>query len=85
MVQYAEEMGLVARAYKVGPDILMQIPLPSIAIVRRMHFIVLEQFESDEQLVIVDPLVGRCRIAVDRFLKVTNGGQMLLLALAKSG
>lgn len=83
MAQYAEEMGFVARAYNVGQDNLAQLPLPSIAIVHRRHFIVLERIEKNEQLVIVDPSVGRCRIAKQKFLKVTNGGEMLLLAQAK--
>ncbi len=80
MAEFAEGLGFTARLRRVGLDLLPQVPLPSIAVVNRGHYIVLERRESGGHLVVADPLVGRCRIATNRFLKLTNGGEMLLLA-----
>jgi len=80
MAEVAKENGLVARARRVTAEVLPLIPLPSIAVIGRSHYIVVERYQPGQGLIVVDPQVGRCRVRIDRFLAATNGGEMLLLA-----
>lgn len=66
MVRAARHYGLVSKAFSREPDALADLPLPFLAHLRFIHFVVVEGF-SDDYVLINDPAVGRSRVPREKF------------------
>lgn len=82
MVEAAQQMGFQAKAVRANPEVIRQIPLPSIAHVLLenglQHFVVLYRI-SKHQLVYMDPGTGtQVKTNPDAFTKIWTGVLLLL-------
>ncbi|GIW56039.1 MAG: hypothetical protein KatS3mg082_2443 [Nitrospiraceae bacterium] len=78
MKQVIEGYGFATRARRITEEDLDRIPLPSIALYKRHHFVLVEERRADETLVIFDPSLGRCRVKATRLLRDTEGMMLLI-------
>jgi hypothetical protein len=78
MKEVAERHGFRTTARRVSLGEVPRIPLPSIALFRRRHYVVVQTFTPDGSLIIVDPSIGRCRVPAAQFLKDCNGEMLLI-------
>ena len=82
MVEAAQRMGFQAKAVRANPELIRQIPLPSIAHVLLenglQHFVVLYRI-SEHQLIYMDPGTGTLvKTKPDAFTKIWSGVLLLL-------
>ena len=68
----ARHLGLECKAYSREPEQLADLPLPFLAHLRFIHFVVVEGFTPKEVL-ICDPYKGRSRIPTERFAEDFTG------------
>lgn len=68
----ARRMGLEVKSYRLEPANLSIIQSPAILHWNNNHFVVLERW-SPEQVDIVDPALGRCRLSQDEFATGFSG------------
>ena len=78
MKAVAETHGFPARARRVTLAELPRIPLPSIALFKRKHYIVVEAHAPDDALIIIDPCIGRCRVPAAKFLRDCDGELLMI-------
>jgi ABC-type bacteriocin/lantibiotic exporter with double-glycine peptidase domain len=79
LVRVARELGMRCRGVKAeGADALASISLPAIAHYKSAHFVVLEEVRSGRSVRVVDPLRGRLRLELPRFLEEFSGVLVLL-------
>jgi ABC-type bacteriocin/lantibiotic exporter with double-glycine peptidase domain len=76
--EVAEKWGLRADGWRISIQDLETIPLPSIALMTRSHYVVIESIQDSENLVYVDPSIGRMRINKSQFLSKTHGEMLLI-------
>lgn len=79
--EVAESYAFIAKARRISAGDWQQIPLPSIALYREQHFLVVESLERGGSVVVFDPSIGRCRISLARLMR-NSGGAILLLSRA---
>jgi ABC-type bacteriocin/lantibiotic exporter with double-glycine peptidase domain len=83
MKEVAQKHGFRTLATRVCLADVPRIPLPSIALVKRRHYVVVEALAPDGSLIIIEPSIGRCRLGVSRFLKACSGEMLLFLSNAE--
>ena len=76
--EVAESWGFRAEGWRVSPNALTGIPLPSIALLNNRHYVVIESVESPRAIVYADPVIGRIRMPVERFWLKSNGILLVL-------
>jgi ABC-type bacteriocin/lantibiotic exporter with double-glycine peptidase domain len=72
MVRAARHYGLESKAFSREPDALADLPVPFLAHLRFIHFVVVEGF-SDDYVLTNDPAVGRSRIPREKFAEDFTG------------
>lgn len=75
MKRYAETIGLRARGYRIEPEQLDQVKVPTIVLIDvrgYKHFVVM-QTSSDGWVYIGDPVLGHKKMTVEEFAKGWNG------------
>lgn len=81
LVALSRQVGLPARALAVPANCLeralVQIPLPSIALVGT-HYVLIEEPPSAGFLVVVDPAIGRMRTPIARLVRQWRGVMVVL-------
>ena len=83
--EIAERHGLIARARRIKEDELREVPLPSIALWREHHYLVIESIGPGDRMIVFDPAIGRCATTITRFMKQTSGAMLLLQAPVREG
>ncbi len=83
MKEVAQKYGFRALAKRVSLGDVSRLPLPSIALIKRRHFVVVEALASHSSMIILDPSIGRCKVGASRFLKDCNGEMLLFLKNAE--
>lgn len=75
MKRYAESIGLRARGYRIAPEFLEQVKVPTIVLIDvrgYKHFVVM-QASSDGWVYIGDPVLGHNKMTLEEFAKGWNG------------
>jgi ABC-type bacteriocin/lantibiotic exporter with double-glycine peptidase domain len=78
MKSVIEGYGFATRARRITEQELDQIPLPSMALDRRNHFVLVEELREEKELLYFDPSLGRCRINAVEFIRRTEGMMLLI-------
>jgi hypothetical protein len=78
MKEVAERHGFRTVAKRIGLVDVARIPLPSIALFRHRHYVVVQGIAADASLTIIDPSIGRCQVAASQFLEDCNGEMLLI-------
>lgn len=75
MKRYAQNIGLRARGYRIAPEQLEQIKIPSIVLldVRGYKHFVVMQTSSDGWVYVGDPVLGHKKMTLEDFSKGWNG------------
>lgn len=75
MKRYAQTIGLRARGYRISPEQLDQIKVPSIVLmdVRGYKHFVVMQVSSDNWVYIGDPVLGHKKMPLEEFAQGWNG------------
>jgi uncharacterized membrane protein YhaH (DUF805 family) len=77
MKEVAERYGFRTVARRVSLAESPLVPLPSIALLKRGHYVVVEAIAPDASVTIIDPSIGRCRVPAPRFFEMCSA--MLLI------
>jgi len=72
MKKLANAEGLDCEGWRLASRDLPAIPLPAVLLLRRDHFVVLDQFQSGHAL-ILDPARGRLRLSLHKLLASWHG------------
>ena len=76
--EVAEEWGLRAEGWRVSRQDIRMIPLPSIALMNRRHYVVIESMRDTGDLILADPSFGRVKMSMSLFLSKTRGEMLLI-------
>lgn len=78
MKEVTEKWGLRAEGWRVSSEDINSIPLPSIALMNRRHYVVIESIQETGDLIFADPSSGRFKMKLDLFLSKTRGEMLLI-------
>lgn len=76
--EVAESAGLSAAGWRIAERDLPGVPLPSIVLLNRNHFVVLEAVDAGGDVIYADPAVGRVRMATRLFLQKSRGEMLII-------
>lgn len=72
MIRMGEAFHLKGKAYKAGPNLLTQVPLPAVLFWDHKHYVVLERIKG-HTFTIIDPSHGRQKLSPEDFLSHYSG------------
>ena len=76
--EVSERWGLRAEGWRISSQDIETIPLPSIALMNRNHYVVIESIQDTGDLIYADPSFGRLKMKTIQFLSRTKGEMLLI-------
>ncbi len=73
----AEHFGVTAAAWKIAPEDLANTPRPFIALLDESHFVVVTEVTTNNELILLDPAMGRLKYPAVVFLRQWAGQAVL--------
>lgn len=77
LVEAAEQLGFVTVCARIGPELLPELPVPSIVHVEGDHFVVVRG-TGPRHIELADPTGGCLRVPLEAFLSQWRGVALLL-------